>query len=129
MYLYYSFQGSANFWTMHEQEQELRGPFLLLLTVFSLLEHLQISHSKADEKQSVDEKISDVGLEDSPEEADVDVEGRVGSEDTHDLQVHQRVEVRHQLPGGVALLPLRPRQDEDQQPPTAIIVIVICYLD
>ena len=66
---------------------------------------MKISNSKANEKQDVDEKIDDVGLEDSPEETDVDVEGRVGPEDTHDLQVHERVEVRHELPRGVTLLP------------------------
>ena len=84
---------------------------------------MKISNSKADEKQTVDEKISDVGLEDSPEETDVDVEGRVGSEDTHDLQVHERVEDRHQLFGGVAFLPYRPIQYDAQQPSTAIIIV------
>ena len=36
---------------------------------------------------------------------DVDVEGWVDSDDTHELQIHERVEVRHQLSGGVTLLP------------------------
>ena len=35
----------------------------------------------------------------------IDVEGWVDSDDTHELEVHERVEVRHQLPGGVTLLP------------------------
>ena len=36
---------------------------------------------------------------------DVDVEGWVDSDDTHELQIHERVEVRHHLSGGVTLLP------------------------
>ena len=87
-----------------------------------------ISNSKADEKQTIDEKIPNVGLEDSPEETDVDVEGRVGSEDTHDLQVHERVEVRHQLSGVVTFLPLPFRKHYEQQPTTETIMLMFLLL-